>query len=122
MYVCIMYGPRFISEYGSTGYGCQPCCSRSAEQGKLFFLRVSVRPGEFGLARQVRPFRPASARSSSTPGWNTLYIIDIDIYFSMVTDTVAPKSDFARQKSEPSGRLAPPNKFDIFVLTFAFPD
>ena len=85
-----------IADYGSTGYGCQPCCSRSGEQGKLFFLRVSVRPGEFGLARQVRPFRPASARSFSTPGWNISYIIDI--YLSMVTDTVAPTSDFARQK------------------------
>ena len=54
-YVCIcvfMYVQSTLSaEYGSTGYRCQSC-SRSLNRG-------------FGLARRVRPSRPAPVRSFS---------------------------------------------------------
>ena len=60
--------PALPAEYGPTAYGCQSC-SWSADQGRLSFP-VPVRACEFGLARQVRPSRSASARSFSTPKLN----------------------------------------------------
>ena len=38
------------AEYGSTGYGCQPC-SGSAQTEKMFFFPVPVRAWKFGLQK-----------------------------------------------------------------------
>ena len=61
---CMYVRSGLAAEYGSTGCGCQPC-SWSAQQGKYIFS-VPVHAWEYGLVRQVEPFRPASARSFST--------------------------------------------------------
>ena len=50
--------------YGSTGYGCQSLLVVSLIV--FFFFPVPVRASKFGLARRVRPSRPASVRSFST--------------------------------------------------------
>ena len=55
MCVCMYAWTSHIAEYRSTGEGCQSC-SWSAEQRKQIF----------GLARRVRPSRPAVACSFST--------------------------------------------------------
>ena len=54
-----------ILDINPCGY-CQSC-SWSAEGIFVFVFHAPVHTWEFGLARQARPSRPASARSSSTP-------------------------------------------------------
>ena len=62
MDLCMYVGSARSAKYGSAGYGCQPC-SWSALYRKIYIFSVPIRAWEFSFARQVRPSRPASARS-----------------------------------------------------------
>ena len=63
--------------YAACMYACMAITSIKADWASTgcFCFFVPVHAWEFGLVRQVRRSRPASARSFSTPSPNMVYII-----------------------------------------------
>ena len=94
MYVCIYVCMSMHSQYFQQSTDtCKPgMVANNPARGQLnretVFSPVPVRASEFGLAKRVRPSRPASARSFSTLGLNlVLNILTGFLSFSATAST-----------------------------------